>query len=479
MTTTTSRACEPIRARMMTTTSRALERIRANWRTRSTSSGNARKRRERAHSSAFDARALARATTSIAIVGAGFAGVALAHELLAQSSSRGKAIEVTLIDARGLARGASGASAGILHARSSKGKTIWRGIEGVEATMEMIAHAESARESARRMARAEDADASAGDGEWMNTGERRNERVKYASGIVRPARTTKQGREFHANVRPRAGEMSDTKCLTTLECEALCPGIAFADDVVAAEARGDSCAGALYMPQGIIVDASRYVAALWDACALVASRGPAGARAKFRLQRVERVGDLFHEFDDVCLCCGAEFASLVKENQIPITLQGAHVLVLKPERETPGILGTTYVAPLGVERATCGPTKERDATVEDARRAGDVDRASSRGARAEAELRENIARAYPPAAAWDVARLRYAVRANPPKTSDGALPLAGRVAVDGHHPWFIAGLGARGLVYHALLARWVARAVLDDDASAIPQEILRDARRGE
>ena len=69
-----------------------------------------------------------------------------------------------------------------------------------------------------------------------------------------------------------------------------------------------------------------------------------------------------------------------------------------------------------------------------------------------------------------------------PRTPAGALPLAGKCKVatpsgGGRAPWFIAGLGARGLVYHALLARWVADAVLDDDVSAIPDAVRRDATR--
>ena len=89
-----------------------------------------------------------------------------------------------------------------------------------------------------------------------------------------------------------------------------------------------------------------------------------------------------------------------------------------------GILGTTYVAPLGTARAMVGPTKEYDAArprivfepgVVDA----DVD---PRAADALAQLRELGVKAYPPTADWDVLRVKYGVRGNPPRTPLGALP---------------------------------------------------------
>lgn len=57
-----------------------------------------------------------------AIVGGGFAGVATAWHLLAHASSP---VSVHLFDGAGIAGGASGAAAGLLHPYSPKGKVTF------------------------------------------------------------------------------------------------------------------------------------------------------------------------------------------------------------------------------------------------------------------------------------------------------------------------------------------------------------------
>ena len=50
----------------------------------------------------------------------------------------------------------------------------------------------------------------------------------------------------------------------------------------------------------------------------------------------------------------------------------------------------------------------------------------------------------------------------PPRCPDGAVPLAGRAhCASGHrHVFFLAGMGSRGLLYHALMAKWLAAALV-------------------
>lgn len=68
--------------------------------------------------------------------------------------------------------------------------------------------------------------------------------------------------------------------------------------------------------------------------------------------------------------------------------------------------------------------------------------------------------------------VKWGVRALPPRTQLGALPLLGRVPErpGAAHTWVLVGLGARGLVYHALLAEQLATAVLTGDHGALPRE---------
>ncbi len=67
---------------------------------------------------------------------------------------------------------------------------------------------------------------------------------------------------------------------------------------------------------------------------------------------------------------------------------------------------------------------------------------------------------------------RSGVRALPPRSAVGSVPIAGRL-LEGKPWWIITGLGARGLVYHAWLAAKVARAaVRDDEGEVSPPELL-------
>ena len=69
--------------------------------------------------------------------------------------------------------------------------------------------------------------------------------------------------------------------------------------------------------------------------------------------------------------------------------------------------------------------------------------------------------------------VRSGVRALPPRTAEGSLPLAGKLQEPGRQWWVVVGLGARGLVYHAWLGRLIACAILANDEEMIPLELRR------
>lgn len=73
---------------------------------------------------------------NIAIIGAGFCGLATAWHMLHYFSSA----SVTLFDVKGIGKGASGIAAGLLHPFSgAHAKLNWRGREGIVATKELLA----------------------------------------------------------------------------------------------------------------------------------------------------------------------------------------------------------------------------------------------------------------------------------------------------------------------------------------------------
>jgi hypothetical protein len=73
-------------------------------------------------------------------------------------------------------------------------------------------------------------------------------------------------------------------------------------------------------------------------------------------------------------------------------------------------------------------------------------------------------------------RARAGVRATPPRSDLGTLPLAGRAHTCGRQPrnvWTLGGMGSRGLLYHAIAAAWVVEAAVHEDPSHVP-DALRD-----
>ena len=73
----------------------------------------------------------------VAIIGAGFCGLAVAWELLNLTAFN---IEVTLFDAEGIGGGASGIAAGLLHPfAGAHAKLNWKGFEGMAAAEELLA----------------------------------------------------------------------------------------------------------------------------------------------------------------------------------------------------------------------------------------------------------------------------------------------------------------------------------------------------
>lgn len=71
--------------------------------------------------------------------------------------------------------------------------------------------------------------------------------------------------------------------------------------------------------------------------------------------------------------------------------------------------------------------------------------------------------------------MRSGVRAVPKRTIEGAPPLLGKLPTGSHQPptWLFTGLGARGFLYHALMAEKLAAAVLADDEALLPQTVRR------
>ncbi|KAL5992027.1 hypothetical protein ACLOJK_012940 [Asimina triloba] len=93
------------------------------------------------------------------------------------------------------------------------------------------------------------------------------------------------------------------------------------------------------------------------------------------------------------------------------------------------------------------------------------------------ELTRKASSVYPAISNWTFTEARAGLRAMPPLTPLGSLPLLGCVddAV-GHRNircryWFFGGLGARGLLYHGWLGKLMAQAVISGDEGVLPSEL--------
>ena len=83
---------------------------------------------------------------------------------------------------------------------------------------------------------------------------------------------------------------------------------------------------------------------------------------------------------------------------------------------------------------------------------------------------------YPGMKNWVFTGARAGLRAMPPLTSLGSLPLLGCIndIMGGNHAckyWLFGGLGSRGLLYHGWLGNLTAHAVLSCNEGVIPSEL--------
>ncbi|GLI63662.1 hypothetical protein VaNZ11_006699 [Volvox africanus] len=152
--------------------------------------------------------------------------------------------------------------------------------------------------------------------------------------------------------------------------------------------------------------------------------------------------------------------------------------------DSPSLLGQPYMAAQGPMQLVVGATKSYGWTPEEALAAcgrseyadkavGEVSNQSSIDAEKDAAvklLRVAASDVWAPLVSWRIATIREGVRALPPRTSHGSLPLLGRL-VAGRPWWLVAGLGSRGLVYHGWLAQLAVDAVLCDSDEVIPKEL--------
>eukprot|EP00250_Pteridium_aquilinum_P003047 c13377_g1_i1 orf=260-1687(-) len=401
-----------------------------------------------------------------AILGAGFAGLSVAWQLL-QLSTELLQISVDVFDEEGIGAGASGVSGGLLHPYTPKGKLVWTGVEGWTAALELLSVA----------------DAAADNGLWDATGTQLQAKpIAWKRGILRPPASQKHCLDFLKFVKLSSGEHKDLaglQCIDGTVANALLPGLAISPDDFA-----------LHISEGLNIDPLRYLQALWRACELYAERSCIGGRlcssAVLKKIHVNSLACLSDDYDAVVVCLGAGVSKLEElSGKLPITYCRGVVarLVLPQEKEEefkfegPSILGETWIAAQGSHNLVLGATKEWDNC--DTSAAMEAEAATA----ACDELIVKAAAFYPPIKNWELEEARAGVRAMTPRTPFGKLPLIGcidELVRDGPcrkfpspYYWILGGLGSRGLIYHAWLGKKVAEAVVSRSEACLPKEFLQ------
>ncbi|KAL3824591.1 hypothetical protein ACJIZ3_020620 [Penstemon smallii] len=392
-----------------------------------------------------------------AVLGAGFAGLSVAWHLL-QQGSKELHLCVDIYDEVGVGGGASGVAGGLLHPYSPKVKLLWRGAECWEESLNLINIAEGAFHKL----------GTKGKQDILQTGE---SPIVRRRGILRPAVNLKNMDTMIENAQ---------NCLANCRIESihedaaqnLIPDLSVPLNL------------AFYMPEALNVNAQCYLQGLYLACENlvngVSTLGFANRELNFHKKSVQSLVELEGAYDAVIVCLGARAAFLPElTKKLPLRMCRGVIAQLQlgddiseeyPEH-SPSILSDAWFAVQGARRIDLGSTWDwksknysREVTAEEASEATEV-------------LLPKASAVYPTIKNWTVTGAVAGLRAMPPLTTDGSLPLLGCVdecVVDGRHDckyWLFTGLGARGLFFHGWLGKLMALAVLSSNEDLIPSEL--------
>ena len=344
---------------------------------------------------------------NVAIVGAGFAGLSCAYNVIRRCSNK-DGVNVTVFAAERAGQGgASSIAAGLLHQRTPKGSKMPYGSVGYAKTLEML---EKCQKIEDMMV---DPDLNVSGIDFRFSGELRD--VKRGKmfrkvGCLKPARTEKDAIGIRKNVLntnngEEEKEEEEEDAIRFVEREEIevdllrlrNNGEEEGDEDEDANKKNINNSCGFFVENGIVVDAQRYLEALKVLIEFEAAKNAhANVSFAFKKRRVESLEEIANEsFDAIVLCCGGEILrdgflddstkrELFEKVGGTLELQAGRALVLERENcfvredeeekkwEMPGILGSHYLSPFQKTKAMFGPTKERGEKVKpgDAAKAG-------------------------------------------------------------------------------------------------------------
>lgn len=255
--------------------------------------------------------------------------------------------------------------------------------------------------------------------------------VAARTGILRVALSDQQRESFFE----RSKQYPRLRWMLPEETQRLIPGLAPAP--------------ALFLPEGYTVQPALYVDGLRRACE---KRGCA-TMAK----SIHSAAEL-EKFDVIVLANGAHTRQIPEASHLPLKILKGQIIELTWPKELPPL-----PMPLNSEAYIIGKPDRQSCLV-----GATFERQFSTN-KAEPHLAEELLR---PKAEALIPSLRGArlldCRAGLRATSPSHQPLVGKMD---RRTWLLTGLGSRGLLYHAHLARLLAQAIEADNPEHIPSEV--------
>ncbi len=299
----------------------------------------------------------------LAVVGAGLAGLSVCYHALEQG------FDVTLFDPKGIGKGASSASTGLLHPFAGKtASRSWEADKGMESTKKLLLSSEEALGMP----------------------------VASYTGIFRPAVTEQQKIDFRKNKDALWKEIS----------------------------LGGNKVEGLWIPQGITVFSRRYLEGLWLACE---KKGAIFVKERFS-------GD----FDRVVLSVGSEIHQFEECKDLKTRTAIGQSLVCRWDQPLPFSVSSQGYIAVTEDTQFCQVGSTYEHTAEPSPQKA-------------IELLDKVSAFYPHALDFSLKEIRSGKRIAP---REGHKPIVAQVAPK---TWVFTGLGSRGLLYHALLGKALAR----------------------
>lgn len=341
----------------------------------------------------------------VAILGAGFAGLAVSWFLLHYKLG---SVSIDLFDPEPIGGGVSGLSSGLLHTYPGKmANKSWRAFFCMKETHRLITEASRGADRS----------------------------VILSKGILRPALSLEQ----QATFRACAEDHDDTEWWDYKRCMQEIPGLFLPEE-----------SGGLYIKEGLTIDVQAYLQGLWQ---VLVKHG-----VQYHKIAQIREGDLA-DYDRVLIAMGPLTKNFPHLQNLPLTPIKGQILELEwpiGVKPPPISLNSHKYLVMSRDQKRCivGATFERD-----------FNSPFPDEERAKREILPNVTSFFPALEKAKIISCKAGFRASTPNH----LPLVGQVS---DKFYFFAGLGSKGLLYHAWIGKRVARAMLTKNPSHFPSDIV-------